>query len=75
MEEKMTDKERKVYIANIAVAIMNLAQQPKIDRAKICYFADATIQLAEKSDGWIENNIEQFKSILFEAKEINNRRA
>lgn len=71
----MTDRDRKVYVTNIALAILNLAQQPIVDREKICYFADATINLAEKSDGWVEVNRQQFDSILDEAKEINNRKS
>jgi len=70
----MTDKERKVYIANIAYAINNLAHGRPADFEKIAYFADAVLHLAEKSDAWIATNEQQFKDILFEAKEINNRR-
>lgn len=72
----MTDKERKIYITQIALAIGILADTAEAvsTREKIRYFADAIINLAEKSDARIANNKEQFDSILFEAKEINNRR-
>lgn len=70
----MTDKERKVYIVNIALAILDLAHLPLLDKERIAYFADAIINLGEKSDAWIANNEQQFKDVLFEAKEINNRK-
>ena len=70
----MTDKDRKYYITHIALAIDNLASMELPKFHTIQWYAQAILNLAEKSDYWIANNQKQFDAILDEAKEINNRK-
>jgi hypothetical protein len=70
----MIDKDRKHYIAHIALAIRVMSRHGDRNAEKISYFAEVITHLADMSDNFIANNKEQFDSVLAQAKAINNSR-